>query len=181
MGLERLPQIVSIVRGGGRERGALPHPRLRPASGPRPTPGSASTPPRSGRGPFLPQLVLWGRGTTRRRLYGPGSQRKGEGGRECGRWQGWGPRPGKALSSSIPPSKKDRPGLSHRRDPRSRIKGSRGVRARPRVAQDADPPSRSRGSQRGRDPRGEQCSPGSGSCLLASSGIEGELVLELQQ
>lgn len=75
----------------------------------------------------------------------------------------------------------DRPGLSHRRDPRSRIKGSRGVRARPRVAQGADPPSRSRGSQRGRDPREEQCSPGSGSWLLASSGIEGELVLELQQ
>lgn len=74
-----------------------------------------------------------------------------------------------------------RPGLFHRRDPQSRINGSRGARARPRVAQSADWPSRSQGGQRGRDPRGEQCSPRSGSCLLASGGIEGELVLEPQQ
>lgn len=39
-----------------------------------------------------------------------------------------------------------RPGLFHRRDPQSRINGSRGVRARPRVAQSADWPSRSRGA-----------------------------------
>lgn len=91
--------------GGAKEGGHPSPPRLGPASGPRPTPGSASTPPRSGRGPFLPQLVLWGRGAARRCLYGPGSQRKGEGGGECGRWRGRGLRPGKALSMSIPPSK----------------------------------------------------------------------------
>lgn len=62
--------------GAQRRAGTLPRPRLRPASGPRPTPGSASTPPRFGRGPFLPQLVPWGRGAARRCLYGPGSQRK---------------------------------------------------------------------------------------------------------
>lgn len=45
----------------------------------------------------------------------------------------------------------------------------------------ADPPPRSRGPARGGDPRGEQCSLGSGSRLLASGGIEGELVLELQR
>jgi hypothetical protein len=38
-----------------------------------------------------------------------------------------------------------KPGLFHRRDPQSRIKGFRGARARPRVAQGADRPSRSRG------------------------------------
>lgn len=60
-------------------------------------------------------------------------------------------------------------------------KSSRGARARPRAALVADLPPQSRDLEWGGGPRGEQCSPGSGSRLLASGGIEGELVLELQQ
>lgn len=43
VGLERLPQIVSIVRGGGRERGQAPFPA--PASGPPPAPAPPPAPP----------------------------------------------------------------------------------------------------------------------------------------
>lgn len=121
---------------GARKKRAAPFPAphpvgpasLAPPSSPRPTPGSASTPrPASGRSPFLPQLVLWGRGAARRRLYGRGSKRKGERGRERGRRRGLGrgaeARPGVPhIHSTLQAG----PGLSHRQVPGAAIKALEG-------------------------------------------------------
>lgn len=184
-----LKPLLCRVGGAKEENGALPctppsRPRLPgPAFQPPPHPRLRLHPhPASGRGPFLPQLVLWGRGAARRRLYGQGSERKGERGREYGRWRGLGrgaeARPGLPhVHSTLQAG----PGLSQSQVSRSRIKAPGGARARPRAVLGTDPPPRSRGPARGEDPRGEQCSLGSGSRLLVSGGIEGELVLELQQ
>lgn len=190
---------VRVARGPGggvRKKKAAPFPAPHPVGPaslapppwprlPAPAPPPAPPPPRpaSGRGPFLPQLVLCGRGAARRRLYGRGSERKGEKGRECGRR--WGLGRGAEARPGLPhvhSTLQAGPGLSHRQASRSRIKALEGrARARPRAVLGADPPPRSRGPARGGDPRGEQCSLGSGSRLLASGGIEGELVLELQR
>jgi hypothetical protein len=72
-------------------------------------------------------------------------------------------------------------GLSHRQNPRSRIKALEGCGPGLRSRRVQTGHRESRGLERGGDLRGEQCLPRSGSRLLASGGFEGELVLELQQ
>lgn len=107
VGLEHLPQIVSIVRGGGREGGRAPFPA--PACGPPPAPAPPPAPPPPRLSPAAaPSSRSWCRGAAEPHvavsMASDPSAKVREAG-ECGRWQGRGPRPGKAWSTSIPPSK----------------------------------------------------------------------------
>lgn len=139
------PSLFCVCGGGGGHERRKRRPSLHPTQSapppwprlPAPAPPPAPPPPHpwlrlhprpaSGRGPFLPQLVLCGRGAARRRLYGRGSERKGEKGRECGRWRGLGrgaeARPGLPhVHSTLQAG----PGLFHRQVSRSRIKALEG-------------------------------------------------------
>lgn len=154
---------------------APPWPRRFPGPCLHPGPGSPASPPAAA----LPPAAGAGRGAAHRRLHGWGSVSKGETGVECGQ-----PAPGAGpamFSPSVCYSPfQARPGL-HRQVPSVPHKSFRGARPASGGA-GRRPATAESGSGVGGARVGEQCVPsGSGSRLLASGGIEGELVLELQQ
>lgn len=179
------PSLLCKVGGAKEESGALPctppsRPRLpAPAPPPAPPPPPPAPPPAA-----APSSRSWCCGAAEQRIAvsmarDPSAKVRG---RECGRQlRGLGRGGGGQARPS--PCPFHPPGWARPFSPASLPvphKGSGGARARPRAVLEADPPPRSRGPARGGDPRGDQCSLGSGSRLLASSRSEGELVLELQ-